>query len=242
MSKRLSYPRRALRLTFREFVSEHRRPLAVMVGAYVGSMALARLLGAHGYWHGFAAGAELVLILATIGLLFLLHTEGIQQLAGARGESMTQQQLATARKRGYVWDAVHNIELERGDIDSIVLAPHGVLAIETRWKFRNVDRRFLQHDLDDAASAASRTRSILRSKGIGRLYDVTPLVVVWGKGGRYVEAGGEQHGAVHLVDGPDLVQWLTAWQHGELDRDTAVDTADALRRFAETRGPQRVGA
>lgn len=187
---------------------------------------------------GFAEGAMLVMVLSSIGMLFLLHTEGLQQLAGAHGEGFTATQLAKAKKHGYVWGAVANVELADGDIDSIVLAPRGVIAIDSKWRFRDLDRRYLNADLEKARKAARKARSVLRSQPVGQVMDVTPLLVVWGKGGRSVAAGGEVHGEVHLVDGAELVDWLAAWGTGPLPQDHAEKILAALTRFAETHGPQ----
>lgn len=156
--KRRSFVQRELRRNLREFASESRWYLLALLATYPSSLVLSRLLGGqNSYLRGFFEGAMLILVLAAIALLFLLHTEGLQQLAGARGEEATHDQLEQARRRGHIYGAVANVELDRADVDSIVITPRGVLAIETKWHFRKVEQRNLHYDLDAARRAAQKT-------------------------------------------------------------------------------------
>ncbi len=146
-------------------------------------------------------------------------------------------QLQKARKRGYIWGFVRNLELAHGDVDNIVITPRGVIALDSKWKFRALDRRRLGVDLEKAQKAARRTRSILRSKPNQEVHDVTLLLVLWGKGRRNVAVGGEIHDRVRVVDGAELVDLLAAWGAGRLPEDAAGRTLAALEHLAATHGP-----
>lgn len=235
MGRHPSYARRQLRRTAREFLVDNRGPLLILLASYPVGMALSRLLGdTPSYVRGFLEGGLLVLVLSAAVFLFLLHTEGLQQLAGAQGEDLMEGQLEKARKRGHVWGAVRNVEVGGSDVDSIVVTPGGVLALEAKWKFRRLDRRWLPADLEKAERGARKARSILRSQPIGEVHDVTPVLVLWGKGRSDIKPEGEQHGDVTVVDGAYLVDWLAAWREGGIARDEASRTLEGLETFAET--------
>lgn len=109
--KRRSFVQRELRRNLREFASERRWHLLALLATYPCSLVLSRLLGGqNSYPRGFFEGAMLILVLAAIALLFLLHTEGLQQLAGAKGEEATHDQLEKARRRGHTCATVANVD------------------------------------------------------------------------------------------------------------------------------------
>lgn len=85
-----------------------------------------------GFPHAFMASS----LLAVFGLAFLLAGDGALLLAGMYGEEYTREELRTARKRNYMFGAVHNIELGPQDVDHLVITPFGVLPTETKWRFR----------------------------------------------------------------------------------------------------------
>lgn len=233
---RQSFVRRQLRANLRTFLALNRWPLLLLLGLLAGCAALTRPLGGSEYQQGLVDGLILMLGLSGVGLLFLMHTEGLQQLGGAWGEERTAEILKTARKRGHVWGWVDNIDLGGYDIDHIALAPGGVLALETKWKFRELGRgRWLNNDLHQAARNAEKARSVLRSKDIGTVYEVTPVLVVWGKGSHEIADEGEIVDGVHLVAGADLEQWLTQFGAGRLAQDNAQRDLRALQSFAEKR-------
>jgi hypothetical protein len=236
MRKRRSFARRRLTAVFIQFLGDNKLPIAMLTGLYLVSVAIGKVLGGHGYWQGFSNGFELAALIASFLLLFLMHTGALNQIAGAYGESRTQDELEKARRRGSVWGAVHNVELPDGDIDSIVFAPGGVLAIETKWQMRSLDRHWLERDVAQAQRGADKTRLVLRSKNVDvGVHDVTPLLVIWGKASADVAEGGENVRGVHVLDGNELQSWLTRVADGPLSQTTATLACNALTRFAEQR-------
>lgn len=235
MAKRHSYARRQARQTFRGFVVANRRLIAVF-GVLLAISLVPIYRTDDSWWQGFLTGIIALAFLGSLALGFAVHTEGLQQLAGAWGEDNTRTELDKARKRGHIWGAVHNIEFGGfGDIDHVVLAPGGVLALETKWKFRNLARAWLHKDLRQASAAAAKTRSVLRSKGIDALHEVTPVVVVWGKGGHEIADGGEVVDGVHLIYGGELADWIARWGTGQLAQDNAEPVLAKLETFAQAR-------
>lgn len=236
VTKKRSYAQRELRQRMRLFARNNLGPLLALLALYLAVVVASHLLGAHGYWAGFANGFTLAAMVASVGLMFLLHTGGLDQVAGSYGETRTAEELEKARKKGYVWGAVANIELEKGDVDSLVFAPGGVLALEVKWRTRSLDRRWLSKDLEQARRGAARTRSVLRSGDtVGEVHDVTPVLVIWGKASLDVAPGGELVGGVHVVDGNELTSWLKRYDHGPLAQDNAERALNAVRGFSLSR-------
>lgn len=233
MSKRRSFVRRKLGAGLRDFVKQNVWPICALAALYLSAVGLSLLLGGRGYWAGFAAGAELVSFIAAFLLLFLLHTGAVDQVAGAYGETRTTEELEKARKAGSIHGAVHNIELAEGDIDSVVFTPAGILALETKWRTRELDRRWLRRDVAQAQRSADKARAVLRSKNVDAgVHAVTPVLVIWGKGSLDVADGGETVDGVSIVDGNELKQWLTKFREGPLTRQGAEQPLAALRGFA----------
>lgn len=236
VSQRRSFVKRQLTTVFRQFVADNKLPIALMIAIYLGTVAVGRLLGGRGYWQGFSNGFMLAGVIGSFLVLFLLHTGGLNQVAGAYGETRTQEELEKARKAGVVWGAVHNVELSDGDIDSVVLAPGGVLALETKWMMRELNRQWLARDIAQAQRGANKARLVLRSKNVdGGVHDVTPVLVIWGKAAVDVRDGGEEVDGVHVVDGNELKQWLARYSRGAMTQAVAASTLKSLEAFALTR-------
>lgn len=235
MSRRRAYSERRLRLAASEFLITNVRPLLALVGLYAASIGIGHLLGGEGYRQGFVDGSLLIFVVASVGLLFLLHTGALNYIAGSYGERRTREELHKAKRRGDIWDHIPNIELERGDIDCIVLAPAGVLALEVKWKTGPLDRRYLAVDAEQARRNAAKTRSVLLSANtIKEKHDVTPVLVIWGQASHDLQPGGEEIDGVQVVDGNELGRWLTRCSRGRMAQDNAERATEALKSFADS--------
>lgn len=233
---RQTYARRRFRANVRSFLLRNIWPLLLLAVLVIGCAAMSRPLGASAYQQGLVDGLLAMLWVATIALLFLMHTEGLQELGGAWGEERTAEVLDKGRKRGYLWGALNHLDMGGYDIDHIAFSPSGVLALESKWKFRELGRgRWLNGDLYQAARNAQKVRSLLRSKDIGTVYDVTPVLVVYGKGSHEIEDGGEVIQGVQVVAGPHLHQWLNQRALGPLAQDNAERDLAALQAYADKR-------
>jgi len=128
----------------------------VVIGfAAIGTAALVPLsFVLSGYLLGFAHGAVAVFIVSAVGLLFLLNTGSTRQLSGAFGEDNTRDELRRAKRRGYIWGWIDNVEVQGGDVDHLVLAPSGVFAIDSKWHSVRVDDAVLRNDAAAARAAA----------------------------------------------------------------------------------------
>lgn len=233
---RQTYARRKFRANLRRFLARNIWPLLLLAVLVTGCAALSRPLGASAYQQGLVDGLLAMLWVAGTALLFLMHTEGLQELGGAWGEERTAEVLDKGRKRGDLWGALHQLDMGGYDIDHIAFAPSGVLALESKWKFRELGRgRWLNGDLHQAERNAHKVRSLLRSKDIGTVYEVTPVLVVWGKGCEEITDGAEVVDGVEIVAGPHLHQWLRSRAVGPLAQDNAERDLAALQAYADKR-------
>jgi hypothetical protein len=185
---------------------------------------------------GFSIGAMVTLLVCFVWYLFLMGTGSVLTLAGIWAERFTDEELKTARKRGYIWGSVANIELGGFDIDHLVIAPGGTFALETKSHMARLDRARRAADLQQARDAARKASLVLRSKHVETPLQVTPVLVLWGRrntadlpeDGRLVEG-------VHIVAVADLANWMRRHQSGDITREDARVTLQRLTTFRDTR-------
>ena len=227
---RPSYVKRRLRAEARRFLGLIKGLLVRLVLLTVFVCVVPVLIGSPAYEIGLIQGFFITAILGVVLFAFLLNGDGAFLIAGALGESSTLEELERAIKAGHIWSAVHNIEVGR-DVDHLVLCPSGVLALESKWRFRGADDRWLGWATQEATASASKARSVLRSKGIDHVTDVRPVLVVWGGARRELPLTLTFNG-VDVVRGEALVEWLERCSRGRLSEDNAAALHGKLLAFA----------
>ncbi|MGB8649290.1 MAG: nuclease-related domain-containing protein [Mycobacteriales bacterium] len=188
-----------------------------------------------GWTEGFIDGLLVAAMVAALGLVFLLSAGGAMLLGGAWGEEATRETLKTAQKEGHIWGAVHNIELGKADIDHIVVAPSGVYALETKWRFVDHTPAVLSDFAAQASRNARKAASVLRSQTVRTPHDVVPLVVMWSKGQHGLPDDGVVVDGVLVLAGGDLPQWLSRQATGRMAQDNAELLLERLSAFAMAR-------
>ena len=201
--------------------------------------AIVTLVVPSGYGQGLVQGALVATYVGAVLLMYLMTSGAVYELGGAWGEDNTRSELKAASRRKLIWGAVHNIEVGGVDIDHLVLAPRGAIAIDSKWHFGELQRWALDRDVHRATSGARKAASVLRSTHVRAPMDVTPLVVVWGRGQRELPDQGLQHDGVTVVAGADLRKWLQGVQRGPVPEDHADRVLAALNRFADSRRGRR---
>lgn len=230
-AKRRSYAQREFRRELDRFLHANRRLLIQVVLVAVAVCAVPLILGSPGYTTGVVHALMLTSTVAIVSFAFLFAGGGALLLAGSYGESYSQEQIEKAVKKGRVWGAVHNIEIGPMDIDHLVITPAGVLALETKWRFRGATGQWLDGALAQAEASARKARSVLRSKDVGHLTEVRPVLVVWGGGRRELPASQRRCG-VDVVRGDALVEWLRQFDRGPVAEDHAEALHQRLTSFA----------
>jgi hypothetical protein len=233
---RRSYAERKLREEVIRFARANWGVLAYAVVCTGVVAALPLLIGSPPYASGFALGFTIAAMIGIVIGGFLLAGDGALLIAGTFGEAYADAAVAKARERGLVWDAVSNVEASGRDVDLVVFAPCGVMALESKWRFRGAGRQWLAEATAAARDGARQAQLVLMSKGIEYRTEVQPVLVVWG--GAMRELPNEQIVAgVPVVRGDFLLTWLERCQTGRLAQDHASAVHQKLRAFADARRP-----
>lgn len=231
-----SYAKRALRLEARRFVRVMRTELLQLTALAVAVCAVELWLPSPGWAKGASVAFFLTALVATVGFAFLLGGDAVYLIAGALGETHTTEELESAKKAGLIWEHVPNVEASNRDVDHIVFTPAGVLALETKWRFKGIDQRWLQWTARQAQAAARQARLVLQAKPIEYRTEVRPVVVVWGGARRDLQPVQTIDG-IDIVRGDHLLTWLESCSRGRLAQDHAEALREHLVAFAARQLP-----
>jgi hypothetical protein len=186
----------------------------------------------HGYWLGLCHGALAVAFVSTVLVLFLVNTSSTWQVAGAWGEDNTRSELRTATRLRLIWGCIDSIELADGDIDHLVVTRRGLLALDSKWHSKTMNREDIATDATRATRAARKAQSVMIS--IKRPMPIQPVVVVWGPAHSAVPKDGVRIHGVNFVAGPKLLAWLRPYSLGDIEsplaRSILHDLGSFLRR------------
>lgn len=234
-----SFPRRLFRRDFRRWVRNNLIGLALITAGFLVTVSIVSWIEPSAYTRGVFQGAATVSYGAVVFLMYLMTSGAVYELGGAWGEDNTRSELKWARRRGFIWGAVHNIEVGGIDIDHLVLAPRGAYAIDSKWHFGQLHRTALDRDVGRATAGARKAASVLRSTHVRAPMEVTPIVVVWGRGQRELPDEGLTHDGVFVVAGADLRRWFEHVRRGSVAEDNAGRALRSLETFAEERRGKR---
>jgi hypothetical protein len=171
-------------------------------------------IAAHAWLRRFSDvwfGVVLVLPLWALSIILVGDAGAAAWSSGAYGEEWTSSALRRALGREYV--VVNDFQVEKGNIDHIVIGPGGVFVVETKWSstpwasVRGSGR--LRQACKQARQAARVLERRIADEGIATR--VHPLVVVWG--GRTGKWAVDSHvrtvEKVAVVAGIGLQRWAS---------------------------------
>lgn len=236
MSKRRSYAQRRLRREGRAFLRRNRWSIVRLVGGIGGLCLVPALIGTPAYETGLIHGFFIAATAATLVFGFAIDGDGTFLIAGNLGEGSTVEDLVAAKKAGHIWGAVNNVEARGRDVDHVVLTPSGVLAVESKFRFKGASKQWLVWAASEADEAARTARLVLQSKDIGHRTEVRPVLVIWG-GARRELPDVQVIRGVDVVRGDALVAWLERCSRGGLSQDNAEVLLSRLAAFADSRQP-----
>jgi hypothetical protein len=127
----------------------------------------------------------------------------------AWGEEYTRDELRHAHRRRIVRHALHDVTVDDGEVDHLVVTRHGgLVAMDSKYR-SSVDPAELPELAASAAAVAQRAARLLERMQQGRtsVPAVRPVLVLWGKGQKSLDLPMTVDG-VDVVRGPDLVEWL----------------------------------
>lgn len=176
---------------------------------------------------GFTIGAATAMILISIVRF------DDPQVRGDLAEQWSAE--AFGKVRG--WRVINGLSFPDGDLDHVVVTPSGVLAVETKYRFHQPDKRRLaaqrRGDLEAAARTARKTANVLRSKDVGHSATITPVLVVWGKGAPDLPQGYTQVGGAYVLDGDHPGLWSHLFNAPLLPPDTRTAIHEALSKYQQ---------
>ena len=178
---------------------------------------------------GFVAGALAASWLWMVFMVGVLRT--YPATMGEWGESFTRGLLS---ERAFGWPVVHDLPLERRNVDHVAVSPSAVLAIET--KFVGPGRNWEADAWRESAMRGARTsarsvRSILLANKFSEV-PVHPVLMLWGPSVPTFDDGFAVIDGVQVVRGDDANRaWRMHCSEGPIDQDSA-------RRIASDPDPQ----
>jgi hypothetical protein len=219
----------------RSFARENWFVLAIFLGATLFAVGWTLAFGSSPFVNGLVIGVIATALAASFVMFFLVLTGGALTVLGSWAEDVTNDAVKRAAKRGHVWGAVPNVEVGGFDIDHVVVAPGGVIAIETKAHVTGIDAGRARADVTQAREAARKATAILRSKDVAMPSDVVSVLAVWGsKATRTIPAEGRLVDGVHVIAVHDLADWLARFKVGRVAEDNAADLLERLRRFKDS--------
>jgi hypothetical protein len=178
------------------------------------------------HFAAFVAG----LLVGGLGLLWnaFLVSQGIaQRLMGGDAEEWTAAELKKLDRR---WRVFHDVPLQWGNVDHVVVGPGRIYAVETKWTSSRGGEQFLRPAAKQAARQADELSADLRDLGCGE--EVLPLLVVWGGG--VADSLGEKPKLwddTRVVAGPHSSVWLDRMSGAASRRSSDVAVEEALEQL-----------
>lgn len=230
-NRRRSFPKRQLWATWRDFVKAERWEI-LKFWTTIPAMCLAISVLWPGWETGFISGALLFFMVGVTGFVFAISTGGLAQLLGVMAEGFTREEVEAAAKEQSVWSAVHNLELNSGDLDHLILAPAGCLAIETKYYGSRFSADLVGEHARQTQRIATRAKGFMNTVGRPDVPVRAAALVVWG---RMAPKGISERDGVAIVNGTELRAWLGRYRTGPLGEDIAERVRQDLERYAANR-------
>jgi hypothetical protein len=240
--QRQAYAQRVLRQEWGAWVAENRalllQLLALGLGLLVLNMAVAAWVPhANAFLQGLFSGFSLAVFASLAVAAFFITSGSLYRFVGGIAEGGTRDELKRAARAKEIHGFVANLELAGYDIDALVVADQGVLAVEAKWHRAWPDQNQLARDVAATQRATGHARSVLRSLGHART-PVTGVLVLRSPQPAPLDRP-DVVGGVIILTGDGLRPWLQA------SRGQAVIAADEgralaveLEHFARRHGPQ----
>ena len=207
--------------------------LAANATVLIPAVLVLALLPAPPLWNGLIAGALIASAFWMSYGVLLIRTYPVTM--GEWGESFTREFLDWGRRRG--WRVIHDIPMERRNIDHLAITPAAVLAIETKFIGAGRDwtsDRWKAKDLQDARASARSARSLVRSQRLHLEVPVIPVLMLWGAGSPKLEQP-ELVEDVYVVYGPNAKPWAAQWAIGPITSDLARSVETGLLAYQARR-------
>lgn len=147
---------------------------------------------------------------------------------GLVGETWTSELLRAAQG---VHAVIPSLKFEGRDVDHVVIAAAGIVAVEAKWTARPPSKAKVEGTAYAAALVGRSLRNNLKRKELPEEL-FSSVVLYWGPGGSQITSGVVQtpHGAVPVMAGEESDAWLESLRKGPV----GPDYAEALAREVES--------
>jgi hypothetical protein len=224
-------------IVWREALGELRRHARILLGAaavIVGGLLVINLYpGVPGWEAGFVTGGLTAFFVGFSWWVAFVPSGLVLRGMGPLAEQWTAEALSGAPG---VLGVVPSLKFDRRDVDHVVVARAGIVAVETKWRSNRVDDDELRRCAEQAARVGRTLRLSLRRNELPEaLFSVA--VVIWGPGGRdlvprEIITG---LGAVTVMGGHQTDEWLRRLARGPVGADYAESLQQELHALAVRR-------
>lgn len=132
---------------------------------------------------------------------------------------------------------IPSFQVDRIDIDHVLICPDGVYAVETKFTSKPINTgsrwadRQLRGFIADARNRSQKLQNLLLEEGLGT--KVHPMLVVWGYRVSSIRGGALTAGGVLVLVGRQAKQWHTLFGRQLLDQGEAEKVETAVRNRIE---------
>ena len=216
-----SWARGRARTAQREFLRDHWRLYAALLGALYAVAVLASLAMPSDFLKGLVFGSLIVAGPAMLWSWTVQVTGTAPVMMGDLAEQWSAGDLRKLARTG--WRLVNHFALAKDDIDHVLVGPGGAFAVETKWSASPWRSDYGQARLREAISQSSRNARALRlwHPFKSQAIPVHPAVVLWGGGTKdwTQEEQVRVTDGVTIVTGAALNNWTRTLGAGVLTED-----------------------
>lgn len=216
------------------FLRAHVRSVLAATSVLLAGILVVNLYPGTPQWSaGFATGFLAATLLGFVWWMAWVPSGLASRSMGLVAEQWSSELL---RKSPGVWAVIPSLKFAHKDVDHVVIAAAGVVAVETKWTAHAPTRAGLERAADQAADAGRTLRLSLRRDDLP-VGLFSNAVLYWGPGGNAVLPVTVKtvHGPVTVLSGNDAGPWLATLRTGPVGRDYA----EKLRRELVTVAVQR---
>jgi hypothetical protein len=188
----------------------------------VPAVAINLLPGTPGWQKGFLTGVFAMFFVSCVWWLTWVPSGLAARSMGPLAEEWTNDALRGAPG---VQAVIPSLKYEGRDVDHVVIASAGIVAVETKWRSAPPSPSDIQQAAEQAAAAGRTLRLNMHRKELAD-HLFRSAVIYWGPGARDVVPNVIQtsHGPVDVLPGRQASQWLAGLRSGPI----GVDDAESL--------------
>ena len=222
------------------YLNENRRALLIFAGIMLPTIAITNLLPGSAWSRGFGTGFLVTASLAFIWWVAWVPSGLANRGNGALAELWTNDLL---RHTPGVHAVIPSLKFKGKDVDHVVIASAGIVAIESKWRARMPQRDDLRAAAHQAADAGRTLRLSLRDTAVPE-HLFSNVLIVWTPRAISLEPYVIQTslGPVTVMSGDATDRWREGLWAGPVGTDFAEDLRKELDALAVRRDRDAIEA